>query len=200
MAVVTPVKNTSSVFVRVIIFILILAVIIGLGVYLFRLLRPNKSNFSFPQNTFSSRVEPRTYIDKDGKKITYYVLNTQNQTREDYYSCKFVVVAKGTLTQYQGFLSDYQLKNCNAAGREVRPNYECRLDNGIKKYFKYEPAITLRKFPANSSHEIAVSRFYISQTLLSESFLTQNQLSDIFEYQISCNTEAGKTGLHIQTL
>lgn len=176
---------------RVVAMTVLIVLVLTVAAILFWSLRKDKP-IILPENTFTSRVELRTYLDKDGKKITYYVINTTNTSTDVWYKCRFQTEASGTRQVYKGFFRDYLEKNCFPI-QNAGYNYACRVQNAINRYFRYVSAQTLNRFAAGASSEIAVSRFYIDQTLSSQNFLSANRLSDLYNYQVSCKNADGKS-------
>lgn len=191
----SPTRSTAMIF--IVGFVLLL--ILGSGLYLTKVVLLGSPS-QLPEGTFFSALEQRSYWDEKLQKTIYYwVLETSNKSSSPYYSCRFDLVSKGAQDIYEGFFKNYTLRNCHLYS-SLRPNYDCRLENSWKKYTQYASARQLRKFPPSSSSELAVSRFYLEdQTQQTQSFSAKNSLSDIYSYQISCRTSAGRPVIYVQT-
>jgi hypothetical protein len=181
----------------VIIVLLILVAVIPVSTYFFvksrGVLAVGNINSikELPPKTLTSSLKEITYYDKEQQKeIRYWALDTINHGSETLYNCYLILTPKGGEKSFYGFSKNYSLKDCNQL-TDVRPNYECRLSNAITKFKNSESSKIWTKIPAHGNLLVAVSRFYTEQTITTQSFLSQNRLSDIYTLTSICKTSTG---------
>lgn len=185
-------KNYIKIF--IIFFILFFLISFALAVAIKT--RPRQVD-TLPTGSFVSRLLQRTAYRKDGTPYTYYVINTTNNTKEDYFACKKILTAKGTSNQYFGFLTTYTEKNCRPVA-SGKTQYDCLMANWYHRFRFQDAALTFRKLAIGSNYDVSVSSFFAEISPPAQSFSTSNQLNDIYSVTLNCNTSSGNPITHTQ--
>ena len=150
---------------------------------------------TLPDGSLTSNLRKVVEKDKFGKEITYYVLDTVNHSSVDLYKCNFILTAKGKDNKYFAFSSNYVLQDCKQFP-SLQKNYECRVNNAIKRARFYSSSRSWPKFLSSSTLVLPMGRFYIDQTISSQSYYAKNTLSDLDTLKFFCrdNSKSQFTG------
>lgn len=170
------------------IFILVLIALIPILVFSYFKIQnylTEKNTKTLPGGSLTSVLRKVVEKDKLGKDITYYVLDTTNHSSIDLYNCNFVLTARGKDNKYFAFSQNYVLQDCKQFS-SLQKNYECRVNNAIKKARFYTSSRSWSKFLASSTIILPVGSFYFDQTISSQSYYSKNMLSDLDTLKFSC--------------
>ncbi len=178
---------------RTLTFILVLVFlipIITISIFWIRSFIAKTNTKQLPEGSFSTKLREVVELDKEGREIRYWVLDTTNHTKNNLYNCLAEVSSKGEQDKFIGFSSNYVLKDCKALSK-AKDNYDCRLTNMLTRWRSYEKSRTWDRLNASGHLVIGVGRFYVDQTVSSQSFLSKNRLSDLDTLTLNCQTESG---------
>lgn len=179
------------------IFVLILVALIPILIFSYFKIQnyiTQKNTKSLPDGSLTSAIRKVVEKDKFGKEIVYYVLDTTNRSSVDLYQCNFILTARGKDSLYFAFSQNYVLQNCKQFS-SLQKNYECRVNNAIKKVKYYSSSRLWPKFLDNSTLVLPMSSFYLDQSISSQSYYSQNNLTDLDTVKFICqdNSKANFT-------
>ena len=144
-----------------------------------------------PADTLSAQLRLVQEIDPQTQKIiTYWVIDTSNHSSVPLYKCRLTLFSQGDQKQFTAFSKNFVYQDCSRL-HFVNANYRCRLENALLRFRSYEASRIYEKLPANSSLTIAVGRYYVDQTVSSQSYLSQKRLSDIANETVTCLNSSG---------